>query len=82
MENKQLTFLMHPKVFKLIMRDLHKLKEEFVKVNGDTYQKYITIMLGEKLTSEQKEEILKSQSDEESAELLNKFNINFSSEMT
>ena len=75
-------FLMHPSVFKLISKELTNMKEEFVKINGDTYQKYIIIILDNILTFEQKEEILQSKNDEDALKLLDKFNIQYSCEMT
>ena len=73
---------MHPNVFKLITKELRNLRDDFAKINGDTYQKYITIILDKKLTEEQKQEIIKSKTDEDALKLLDTFKISYSCEMT
>ena len=72
-----MNFLMHPNVFKQLSN-----VEGFSNVNGDTYQKYITIILDKSLNDKQKEEILNCKTDENALKLLTNFNIPYSSEMT
>jgi len=68
---------MHPNVFKQLSN-----VEGFSNVNGDTYQKYITIILDKSLNNKQKEEILNCNTVENALNLLTNFNIPYSSEMT
>lgn len=75
-------YLMNPKVFKLIMRDLTHLKNDFTKINGNTYQEYITIILKNELNEKQKDNILNSSTEEEAIKLLDIYKINYSNEMT
>ena len=82
MKNKQLKFLMHPKTFKTILKELKGLKDDFAKVNGDTYQKYITIILDDLLDDNQKANILKLEDDNESLKLLDSYDIYYSCELT
>ena len=76
-------YLMNSKVFNLIINDFKKnLKEDFAKVNGNTYQEYLTIMLKDELKEEQKKSILLCETNEDAITLLKKYKINFSNEMT
>jgi mannitol/fructose-specific phosphotransferase system IIA component (Ntr-type) len=68
---------MHPSVFKQLSK-----VGGFSNVNGDTYQKHITIILDKSLNDKQIEEILNCKTDEEALELLKTFKIPYSSEMT
>ena len=82
MKSTEFKFLMHPKKFEIILKELNNSKDAFTKVNGDTYQKYITIILNDELNKNQKENILNSNNIEESLKLLDIYKINYSCEMT